>query len=90
MTVVVLGVPMGASHGIGHQPGPLGVGHGETSCILLRYLKNFGIQEEQLHLLAISNLGDKSCKTSPIPWMEKVNAARKPLCCAARVVVQCG
>lgn len=27
--------PMGASHGIGHQLGPLGVGHGETSCILL-------------------------------------------------------
>lgn len=25
----------GASHGIGHQLGPLGVGHGETSCILL-------------------------------------------------------
>jgi alcohol dehydrogenase class IV len=29
------GVPMGGSHGIGHQLGPLGVGHGETSCILL-------------------------------------------------------
>ena len=25
----------GASHGIGHQLGPLGIGHGETSCILL-------------------------------------------------------
>ena len=25
----------GASHGIGHQLGPLGVGHGQTSCILL-------------------------------------------------------
>jgi len=32
---VVHGVHMGASHGIGHQLGPLGVGHGETSCILL-------------------------------------------------------
>lgn len=29
------GVPMGASHAIGHQLGPLNVGHGETSCILL-------------------------------------------------------
>jgi alcohol dehydrogenase class IV len=29
------GLPMGGSHGIGHQLGPLGVGHGETSCILL-------------------------------------------------------
>ncbi|KAI1075338.1 putative Fe-containing alcohol dehydrogenase [Whalleya microplaca] len=29
------GVPLGASHGIGHQLGPAGVGHGETSCVLL-------------------------------------------------------
>lgn len=29
------GVTMGGSHGIGHQLGPMGVGHGETSCILL-------------------------------------------------------
>ncbi|TKA27804.1 hypothetical protein B0A50_04905 [Salinomyces thailandicus] len=29
------GVTPGASHGIGHQLGPMGVGHGETSCILL-------------------------------------------------------
>ncbi|KAK0744762.1 putative Fe-containing alcohol dehydrogenase [Apiosordaria backusii] len=28
-------LPMGASHGIGHQLGPLGVGHGETSCVML-------------------------------------------------------
>ncbi|KAK6956924.1 hypothetical protein Daesc_002206 [Daldinia eschscholtzii] len=26
---------MGASHGIGHQLGPMGIGHGETSCIIL-------------------------------------------------------
>lgn len=30
-----VGIPMGGSHGIGHQLGPLGVGHGETSCIML-------------------------------------------------------
>lgn len=35
MEAVKNGVPMGASHGIGHQLGPLGVGHGETSCVLL-------------------------------------------------------
>lgn len=35
MTAVRGGVELGASHGIGHQLGPLGVGHGETSCILL-------------------------------------------------------
>ncbi|KAJ5959820.1 uncharacterized protein N7479_006970 [Penicillium vulpinum] len=28
-------IDLGASHGIGHQLGPLGVGHGETSCVLL-------------------------------------------------------
>ena len=35
MSAVKSGVDLGASHGIGHQLGPLGVGHGETSCILL-------------------------------------------------------
>lgn len=30
-----VGIPMGGSHGIGHRLGPLGVGHGETSCIML-------------------------------------------------------
>lgn len=30
-----MGFHLGASHGIGRQLGPLGVGHGETSCILL-------------------------------------------------------
>ena len=35
MKAVGFSIPMGASHAIGHQLGPLGVGHGETSCILL-------------------------------------------------------
>lgn len=35
MTGLTLSVPCGASHGIGHNLGPLGVGHRETSCILL-------------------------------------------------------
>lgn len=35
MKAVGSGVPMGASHAIGHQLGPLGVGHGQTSCIML-------------------------------------------------------
>ncbi|KAI1810180.1 putative Fe-containing alcohol dehydrogenase [Poronia punctata] len=34
MAALVFGAQMGASHGIGHQLGPEGVGHGETSCIL--------------------------------------------------------
>ena len=44
-------VPMGASHGIGHQLGPLGVGHGETSCILLpavcKYNQNVNAEQQQ-------------------------------------------
>lgn len=35
MSACSRGVPLGASHGIGHQLGPVGVGHGETSCVLL-------------------------------------------------------
>jgi alcohol dehydrogenase class IV len=35
MFAVSTGVPLGASHAIGHQLGPFGVGHGQTSCILL-------------------------------------------------------
>lgn len=33
--LTTVGVHMGASHGIGHQLGPLGVGHGDTSCVML-------------------------------------------------------
>ena len=29
------GIHLGASHGIGHMLGPMGVGHGDTSCILM-------------------------------------------------------
>ena len=38
---VSLGVPMGASHAIGHQLGPLGVGHGETSCVMLPHVLKY-------------------------------------------------
>lgn len=34
-------IGLGPSHGIGHQLGPLGVGHGETSCILLPNVLKF-------------------------------------------------
>lgn len=34
-------IGIGPSHGIGHQLGPLGVGHGETSCILLPHVLKF-------------------------------------------------
>jgi alcohol dehydrogenase class IV len=35
MSGLTLLVACGASHGIGHNLGPLGVGHGQTSCVLL-------------------------------------------------------
>lgn len=35
MRAVSCGVPLGASHAVGHQLGPLGVPHGETSCVML-------------------------------------------------------
>ena len=35
MSAARSGVELGGSHAIGHQLGPLGVGHGEASCILL-------------------------------------------------------
>ena len=36
---------VGASHGIGHQLGPLGVGHGQTSCILLPAVLSYNSRE---------------------------------------------
>lgn len=44
MAAVSSGVPLGASHAIGHQLGPLGVGHGETSCILLPAVCKFNLK----------------------------------------------
>lgn len=41
MKGVSRGIPMGGSHGIGHQLGPLGVGHGETSCIMLPHVLKY-------------------------------------------------
>ncbi|KAH6676995.1 hypothetical protein F5X68DRAFT_173954 [Plectosphaerella plurivora] len=46
MAAVSSGVPLGASHAIGHQLGPLGVGHGETSCILLPAVCKFNLQHK--------------------------------------------
>ena len=57
VSAVLMKMPMGASHGIGHQLGPLGVGHGETSCILLpavcKWKKkvNCNQQKQVLHIL---------------------------------------
>lgn len=52
------GVPMGASHGIGHQLGPMGVGHGETSCILLPAVCKYNMSAN----------GEKQKKVLEILW----------------------
>lgn len=44
MKGLATGVIMGASHGIGHQLGPLGVGHGQTSCVLLPAVLRYNLQ----------------------------------------------
>ncbi|KAF5627043.1 alcohol dehydrogenase [Fusarium sp. NRRL 52700] len=46
MCAVSSGVPLGASHAIGHQLGPLEVGHGETSCILLPAVCRFNFDKK--------------------------------------------
>ncbi|QSZ32559.1 hypothetical protein DSL72_002137 [Monilinia vaccinii-corymbosi] len=52
MKGLIRGIPMGGSHGIGSQLGPLGVGHGETSCIMLppvlKYNAKHGNQDEKV------------------------------------------
>ncbi|KAF2723410.1 putative Fe-containing alcohol dehydrogenase [Polychaeton citri CBS 116435] len=54
MTGLNIGVMAGASHGIGHQLGPLGVGHGQTSCILSPAVEKYNArvnkpQQDKIH-----------------------------------------
>ncbi|KAK8091876.1 hypothetical protein PG997_002237 [Apiospora hydei] len=46
MSAATRDVPLGASHGIGHQLGPAGVSHGETSCVLLPAVCKFNYQRD--------------------------------------------
>ncbi|KAI9811471.1 MAG: hypothetical protein M1827_005454 [Pycnora praestabilis] len=61
MKAVGKGVPMGGSHAIGHQLGPLGVGHGETSCILLPAVCKYNIKAN----------GERQKKVLQILWSDK-------------------
>ncbi|KAN0099552.1 Dehydroquinate synthase-like protein [Hyaloscypha variabilis] len=64
MSAVSSGVPLGGSHAIGHQLGPLGVGHGETSCILLpavcKYNASKGANDERQKAVADLLLKDQN------------------------------
>lgn len=44
MDNVRAGIPMGGSHAIGHQLGPLGVPHGVTSCIMCPAVMKYNIK----------------------------------------------
>ena len=50
----------GASHGIGHQLGPFGVGHGQTSCILLPSVMKWNYKVN----------GEKQEKLRKVMWSE--------------------
>lgn len=60
MKGVSSGLPMGGSHGIGHQLGPLGVGHGKTSCIMLpavlSYNARYGDEKVRARQKTVSNI----------------------------------
>lgn len=57
-------IAVGASHGIGHQLGPLGVGHGHTSCVMLPAVLRFN----RLHSLPDSDQTAKQDRVKRIIW----------------------
>ncbi|KAK0385560.1 hypothetical protein NLU13_6739 [Sarocladium strictum] len=79
MCAVSSGVPLGASHAIGHQLGPLGVGHGQTSCILLPAVCKFNLRhkanvDQQANTKAIlaqlQVVQDLVASSRGVPWDE--------------------
>ncbi|KAK1061625.1 hypothetical protein LTR74_010886 [Friedmanniomyces endolithicus] len=67
MGSVRAGVPMGGSHAIGHQLGPLGVAHGVTSCIMLPAVLNFNLQ----HGIDHPEIAEKQRRVQAILWSEE-------------------
>lgn len=68
MKVIKLGVQMGGSHGIGHQLGPLGVGHGQTSCVMLPSVLKYNFKHGD------ENVRSKQEKILDIFWGDKTIA----------------
>ncbi|KIX91933.1 uncharacterized protein Z520_12369 [Fonsecaea multimorphosa CBS 102226] len=64
------GIPMGGSHAIGHQLGPLGVEHGVTSCILCPAVMKYNIK----HADENSEIINRQAKVRSILWSEPVVA----------------
>src|ERR1700737_4888565 len=56
MTFLRMGITVGGSHGIGHQLGPYGVPHGETTCVMLPFVLKYNAvvnRKKQQELLAV-------------------------------------
>lgn len=77
----VRGVEMGASHGIGHQLGPMGVGHGETSCVMLPAVLKYnfkhgeqGVRDRQKTVLDVLWGMDTVVRVAKERGVEKGNA----------------
>jgi alcohol dehydrogenase class IV len=70
MKNVRAGIPMGGSHAIGHQLGPMGVSHGITSCIMCPAVMRWNIA----HGSNIPKIHKKQDKIREILWSEKAVA----------------
>ncbi|KAE9379727.1 Dehydroquinate synthase-like protein [Stipitochalara longipes BDJ] len=66
MKNVRAGIPMGGSHAIGHQLGPMGVGHGVTSCIMCPAVMKWNIKHGKGNPL----IEKKQGKIRNILWSE--------------------
>ena len=70
MKNVRAGIPMGGSHAIGHQLGPMGVGHGVTSCIMCPAVMKWNIEQGK----DIPEIAKKQEKIRKILWSESAAA----------------
>ncbi|KAF2117004.1 putative Fe-containing alcohol dehydrogenase [Lophiotrema nucula] len=66
MNTVRAGIPMGGSHAIGHQLGPLGVPHGITSCIMCPAVMKWNIR----HGTSNAEIARRQDKVKGILWSE--------------------
>ncbi|CAK7212838.1 hypothetical protein SBRCBS47491_001600 [Sporothrix bragantina] len=66
MDNVRAGIPMGGSHAIGHQLGPLGVPHGVTSCIMCSAVMKYNIR----HGADNPDIAARQKKVANILWSE--------------------
>lgn len=69
MDNVRAGIPMGGSHAIGHQLGPLGVPHGVTSCVLNPVVMKYNIKHGN------AQVAQRQEKVKKILWSEPVVAS---------------